>query len=136
MPVNAFGIDLGTSNIKIFNGMTDTIASRKNMIAVQKMQNHKTVMAYGDEAFEMFEKAPANITVSQPVTNGVIAEIQHSQLLLHRFIMDEEEGYLRSADFFLSVPTDITEVEKRAFFDLVKDSNVKARNIFVVEKAI
>ena len=136
MPINAFGIDLGTSNIKIFNGMTDTIASRKNMIAVQKVQNHKTVMAYGDEAFEMFEKAPANITVSQPVTNGVIAEIQHSQLLLHRFIMDEEEGYLRSADFFLSVPTDITEVEKRAFFDLVKDSNVKARNIYVVEKAI
>ena len=136
MPINAFGIDLGTSNIKIFNGMTDTIASRKNMIAVQKVQNHKTVMAYGDEAFEMFEKAPANITVSQPVTNGVIAEIQHSQLLLHRFIMDEEEGYLRSADFFLSVPTDITEVEKRAFFDLVKDGNVKARNIYVVEKAI
>ena len=136
MPFNAFGIDLGTSNIKIFNGITDTITSYRNMIAVQKMLNHKTVMAYGDEAFEMFEKAPANITVSQPVTNGVIAEIQHSQLLLHRFIMDEEEGYLRSADFFLSVPTDITEVEKRAFFDLVKDSNVKARNIFVVEKAI
>ena len=136
MPINAFGIDLGTSNIKIFNGITDTIASRKNMIAVQKIHNQKTVMAYGDEAFEMFEKAPVNITVSQPVTNGVIAEIQHSQLLLHHFIMDEEEGYLRSADFFLSVPTDITEVEKRAFFDLVKDSNVRARNIFVVEKAI
>ncbi|MBP5385097.1 MAG: rod shape-determining protein [Lachnospiraceae bacterium] len=136
MPFNAFGIDLGTSNIKIYNGMNDTIVSRKNMIAVQKLQNRKTVMAYGDEAFEMFEKAPANITVSYPVTNGVIAEIHHMQLLLHHFIMDEEEGNLRNADFFLSVPTDITEVEKRAFFDLVKDSNVRARNIYVVEKAI
>ena len=67
MPINAFGIDLGTSNIKIYNGITDTIASRKNMIAVQKMQSHKTVMAYGDEAFEMYEKAPANITVSRSV---------------------------------------------------------------------
>ncbi|MCR5268344.1 MAG: rod shape-determining protein [Lachnospiraceae bacterium] len=136
MPINAFGIDLGTSNIKIYNGITDTIASRKNMIAVQKMQNHKTVMAYGDEAFEMYEKAPANITVSYPVTNGVIAEIHHMQMLLHHFIMDELEGNLRTADFFLSVPTDITQVEKRAFFDLVKDSNVRARNIYVVEKAI
>ena len=136
MPINAFGIDLGTSNIKIFNGLTDTIASRRNMIAVQKLHNRRTVMAYGDEAFEMFEKAPANITVSQPVTFGVIAEIQNMQMMLHRFIMDEVEGNLRSADFFLSVPTDITEVEKRAFFDLVKDSNVKARNIYVVEKAI
>ena len=44
MGVNAFGIDLGTSNIKIYNGLNDTIVSRRNMIAVQKMQNRKTVM--------------------------------------------------------------------------------------------
>ncbi|MBR6451949.1 MAG: rod shape-determining protein [Lachnospiraceae bacterium] len=136
MPFPAFGIDLGTSNIKIYNGMNDTIVSRKNMIAVQKTHTHKTVMAYGDEAFEMYEKAPANVTVSYPVISGVIAEIQNMQMLFHHFIMDELEGNLRNADFFLSVPTDITQVEKRAFFDLVKDSNVRARNIFVVEKAI
>ena len=136
MPFNAFGIDLGTSNIKIYDGLTDSIISRKNMIAVQKFQGQKTVMAYGDDAFEMFEKAPANITVSHPVTYGVIADINHMQILLHNFIMDEVHGNLRSADFYLSVPTDITQVEKRAFFDLVKDSNVKARNIFIVEKAI
>lgn len=136
MPVNAFGIDLGTSNVKIYNGLNDTIISHKNMIAVQKAGLRKAVMAYGDEAFEMFEKAPANITVSNPVTHGVIAEIHNMQYLLHHFIKDEVGGNLRPADFYLSVPTDITEVEKRAFFDLVKDSNVKARNIFVVEKAI
>lgn len=136
MPFNAFGIDLGTSNIKIYDGLTDSIISRKNMIAVQKVLGQKTVMAYGDDAFEMFEKAPANITVSHPVTYGVIADINHMQILLHNFIMDEVRGNLRSADFYLSVPTDITQVEKRAFFDLVKDSNVKARNIFIVEKAI
>lgn len=136
MPFNAFGIDLGTSNIKIYDGLTDTIISRKNMIAVQKVLGQKTVMAYGDDAFEMFEKAPANITVSHPVTYGVIADINHMQILLHNFIMDEVRGNLRSADFYLSVPTDITQVEKRAFFDLVKDSNVKARNIYIVEKAI
>lgn len=136
MPFNAFGIDLGTSNVKIYDGLTDSIISRKNMIAVQKYLGQKTVMAYGDEAFEMFEKAPANITVSHPVTCGVIADINHMQILLHNFIMDEVRGNLRSADFYLSVPTDITQVEKRAFFDLVKESNVKARNIFIVEKAI
>ena len=136
MPFNAFGIDLGTSNIKIYDGLTDTIISRKNMIAVQKTLGQKTIMAYGDDAFEMFEKAPANITVSHPVTYGVIADINHMQILLHNFIMDEVHGNLRSADFYLSVPTDITQVEKRAFFDLVKDSNVKARNIYIVEKAI
>ena len=36
----------------------------------------------------------------------------------------------------MAVPTDITEVEKRAFYDLVKDANVKAKKIQIVEKAI
>lgn len=136
MAINAFGIDLGTYNIKLYNGFDDTISSYKNMIAIQKIMNRRSVMAYGDEAFEMYEKAPDNITVSFPVTRGVIADIQHMQILMRNFILDEMEGNLRSADFFISVPTDITQVEKRAFFDLVKDSNVKAKNIYIVEKAV
>ena len=36
----------------------------------------------------------------------------------------------------LSIPHDVTEVEKRAFYDLIKESNVKAKKIMVVEKAV
>lgn len=133
MAVNAFGIDLGTYNIKIFNGFTDKITSYKNMIAVQNKHN---LFAYGDDAFTMYEKAPDNIKVSFPLTYGVIADINHMQILLRNFINDEMEGNIRSADYYISVPTDITEVEKRAFVDLVKESNIRARNIYIVEKAI
>ncbi|MCR5509301.1 MAG: rod shape-determining protein [Lachnospiraceae bacterium] len=136
MAANAFGIDLGTYNIKIYNGFNDTISSQKNMIAIQKVMNKKNLFAYGDHAFEMFEKAPQNITVSFPVINGVIADINHMQILLRNFLNDVTQGNLRAADYYISVPTDVTEVEKRAFFDLVRESNVKARNIFIVEKAI
>lgn len=133
MAVNAIGLDLGTYNIKIYNGFTDEITAHKNMIAIQ---NKRNVLAYGDEAFKMYEKAPDNIVVSFPVTNGVIADIHNMQLLLHNFVHDATGGNFRAADYYISVPTDITEVEKRAFFDLVSDSNVKARNIYIVEKAI
>lgn len=133
MAVNAFGIDLGTCNIKIYNGFEEKITSQKNMIAIQ---NKKNVFAYGDQAFEMYEKAPASIVVSYPVTSGVIADINHMQILLKNFISDAMGGNVKPADYYISVPTDITEVEKRAFFDLVKDSNVKARGIYIVEKAI
>ncbi|HOO27379.1 MAG TPA: rod shape-determining protein, partial [Lachnospiraceae bacterium] len=51
-------------------------------------------------------------------------------------INDSMGGNIKPADYYISVPTDITEVEKRAFFDLVKDSNVRAREIYIVEKAI
>ena len=43
---------------------------------------------------------------------------------------------VKPGDFFIAVPTDITEVEKRAFYDLIKESEVKARRIMVVEKAL
>ena len=133
MAVNSFGIDLGTYNIKIYNGFTDAITSYKNMIAIQNRHN---LFAYGDDAFTMYEKAPDNIKVSFPLKYGVIADINHMQTLLRNFINDECEGNIRSADYYISVPTDITEVEKRAFVDLVKESNIRARNIYIVEKAI
>lgn len=133
MAVNSFGIDLGTYNIKIYNGFTDKISSYKNMIAIQ---NRRSLFAYGYDAFTMYEKAPDNIAVSFPLRFGVIADIKHMQVLLRNFINDEMGGNIRPADYYISVPTDITEVERRAFVDLVKESNIRARNIYIVEKAI
>ncbi len=131
---SAFGIDLGTGNIKIYNNMDGTILNQKNMIAIQ---NKNTLFAYGDAAFEMYEKAPSNISISHPLKSGVIADIKNMQTVLKCFITDiTDKTKYNSGDFYLSVPKDITEVEKRAFFDLVRDANVKARKIMVVEKSI
>ena len=130
---NIFGIDLGTSNIKIYNRADDTILVEKNMIAIE---NKSTLFAYGDSAFEMYEKAPANIHISYPLSNGVIADIKNMELLVKYFINDLTRGNVRPADYYIAVPFDITEVEKRAFYDLIKESGVKARKILVVEKAV
>ena len=130
---NTFGIDLGTSNIKIYSRNEDAILVEKNMIAIE---NKNTLFAYGDSAYEMFEKAPSNIHISYPLCNGVIADIQNMQLLVKYFVGDICKGNIRPADYYIAVPTDVTEVEKRAFYDLVKDAGVKARKIMVVEKAV
>lgn len=133
MANNAFGIDLGTSNIKIYERNGDSIFVEKNMIAIE---NKNTLFAYGDSAFEMYEKAPGNIRISYPLSNGVIADIKNMETLIHYFISDLEEGSLKPAEFIIAVPTDVTEVEKRAFYDLIKEANVKAKKIMVVEKAV
>ena len=133
MNVNAFGIDLGSSNIKIYNGNEDIYFMEKNMIAIE---GRDTLFAYGDSAFDMYEKAPDNIQVSYPVVNGVIADIRNMNTLIRYFISDLSRGNIRPSDFYIAVPTDVTEVERRAFYDLIKDSNVKARRILIVEKAI
>lgn len=133
MANNAFGIDLGTNNIKIYSRNDDKIIIEKNMIAIE---NKNVLFAYGDSAFEMYEKAPANIHISYPLSNGVIADIKNMETLIRYFISDIQRGKSQPADYFIAVPTDVTEVEKRAFYDLVKDANMKARKIMVVEKAV
>ncbi|MFI3212127.1 MAG: rod shape-determining protein [Eubacteriales bacterium] len=133
MTTNVFGIDLGTSNIKIFNKGDDNVFVEKNMIAIE---NKKTLFAYGDSAYEMYEKSPANIQTSYPLSAGVIADIKNMETLIKSFIGDLSNDTIKSSDFIIAVPTDITEVEKRAFFDLLKDAPIKAKKILMVEKAV
>ncbi len=133
MANNAFGIDLGTSNIKIYNRSDDEVFVEKNMIAIE---NKKNLFAYGDSAFEMYEKAPANINISYPLSNGVIADIQNMEMLVKYFLSDLMKNAIRPADYYIAVPWDVTEVEKRAFKDLIKEANVKARRVMVVDKAV
>lgn len=130
---NVFGIDLGTNNIKIYNRADDTILVEKNMIAIENKNN---VFAYGDSAFDMYEKAPSNIHISYPLSNGVIADIHNMEKIVRFFLNDLTGNSIKSADYYIAVPTDITEVEKRAFYDLIRDANVKAKKIMVVEKAV
>lgn len=131
--MNAFGIDLGTSNIKIYNGINDAYFLEKNMIAIEGKDN---LLAYGDSAFEMYEKAPDYIEISFPLCNGVIADIGNMQTLMKYFVNDLFKGTVRPADYYIAVPTDVTDVEKRAFYELVKDSNIKAKNVYMIEKAV
>ena len=103
------------------------------MIAIENKNN---VFAYGDSAFDMYEKAPSNIHISYPLSNGVIADIHNMEKIVRFFLNDLTGNSIKSADYYIAVPTDVTEVEKRAFYDLIRDANVKAKKIMVVEKAV
>ena len=128
-----YAIDLGTNNIKIFSHPDNQVMVQKNMIAIA---NKGQLFAYGDSAFDMYEKAPGNIDISYPLGNGVIADIKNMETLLRHFMTDIMGGSVKPADYYIAVPWDVTEVEKRAFYDLVKDAGLKARKIMVVEKAV
>ncbi|WP_026660204.1 rod shape-determining protein [Butyrivibrio sp. AC2005] len=130
---NTFGIDLGTSNIKIYNKATDTVTVEKNLIAVE---NKTSLLAYGNTAYDMYEKAPSNIKITYPLSNGVIADIEHMKSLVKLFITDQMKGASKPVDVYIAVPKDVTEVERRAFHDLIKESGVKAKKIMMVKKPV
>ena len=118
MSEKIYGIDMGTNSIKIYQKAAGVILHQKNMIAMVKK---KEPLALGDEAYSMYEKAPKNIEVKQPIINGVIADFTAMQTMIQ---------------FYLAVPSDITEVEKRAFYDLIASSSLKTKKIRIVEKPI
>jgi rod shape-determining protein MreB len=133
MSNNVYGIDLGTNNLKVFCKSTGKILNEKNTVAIV---NKNQLYAYGDSAYAMYEKAPETIQVSFPVVGGVIAEYNFLQTMIFEFLEKHTKGKLRGADFVVAVPTDITEVEKKAFFDMFYKSKVKPRLVQVCDKPI
>ena len=111
---NSFGIDIGTQNLKIFSGSNNHITNIKNTIAIV---NKNQMYSYGDNAYSMFEKAPDTIDVSFPIISGVIADFDNMQTMLFEVLEKDLKGKIKGSDIVVAVPTDITEVEKKAGYD-------------------
>lgn len=130
---NVYGIDLGTSNFKIFCKSNGKIMKEKNTIAVI---NKNEIYAYGDAAYAMYEKAPETINVVFPVVEGVIADYNFLQMMIFDFLESKMKAKSKNAEFVVAVPTDITDVEKRAFYELFYKSKSRPKNVLLCEKPI
>ena len=130
---NVYGIDLGTSNFKIFCKSNGKIMKEKNTIAVI---NKNEIYAYGDAAYAMYEKAPESINVVFPVVAGVIADYNFLQRMIFDFLESKMKSKSKNAEFIVAVPTDITDVEKRAFYELFYKSKSRPKNVLLCEKPI
>ncbi len=132
MANNTYGLDLGTYELKIYDQMNDKIWKTKNAIAVK---NEKTVLAVGDKAYAMREKTPDFIRVFFPMQNGVISDFDLMQKLLYK-LFSVDEYAISSGNYLIAVPADITEVEKKAYVDLLGYSKVKIQSAKIVERGI
>ena len=129
---NVYGLDLGTYEIKVFDKKKNSIWKEKNAIAIA---NEKEIFSVGDDAYAMYEKAPYNIEIQFPMKEGVISHFYNMQYLLQN-LLKKEQRFVRGSKYMIAVPTDVTEVEKRAFYDLVVHSNAKAKEVRIVERGI
>ena len=133
MTNNVYGIDLGTCNMKIYCKASNKILNEKNTIA---LINKDQIYAYGDNAYAMYEKAPETIQVTFPVVGGVIADFNNLQSMLQIYLEKHAKGKLRGAEFIVAVPTDITELEKKAFYDMFYKSRLKPKTVLLCAKPI
>lgn len=131
----SIGIDLGTKRIKYYRKGDGIIFDEENCIAIE---NKDEIRAIGDEAAEMVGRTPETIEVIYPVNRGVIANVSAMELLFNASF-DRIYGKAKRAsgtNFVIALPTDITEVEKRSFADLVHKSGLKPKNVSLVDKPI
>lgn len=131
----SIGIDLGTKRIKYYRKGDGIIFDEENCIAIE---NRDEIRAIGDEAAEMVGRTPETIEVIYPVNRGVIANVSAMELLFNASF-DRIYGKAKRAsgtNFIIALPTDITEVEKRSFADLVHKSGLKPKNVSLVDKPI
>ena len=81
---NDFGIDLGTSNIRINTKTKGLLINEPSIIALDKDTNK--VIAIGKEAYKILGKNPKNITIIKPIKNGVISDMNAAEILLEELI--------------------------------------------------
>ncbi len=135
MAKRTFGIDFGTGTIKVYQKGDGIILLER--CAVSITGKGKKTIAIGEKAYEMYEKAPPSIRVSMPLKRGVVSQLQ-DMLALWNFMGKKISGRkkLSRCQFYIAVPADITEVEKKAYSKIVSDSESKPQNVSLIDKPV
>ena len=69
--------------IKIYNGLTKTVITEKDIIAIK---NKTQLFEFGDEALKMYEKHHLTLTLFFQLSYGVIADLKNMKLCFESFI--------------------------------------------------
>ena len=127
-----YGIDLGSSSVKVYSLFKNKSYMEKNMIA---SRGHK-IIAVGNEAYEMFEKSPAEVAVCSPMSFGMIANLELQEIVLYSMIRRIDHILGVGSVMFFTVPLDMTAVEKRAYFNVANGYWLRKNRVYMVESPI
>ena len=124
------GIDLGTANTIVFVKDRGIVIREPSVVAIQ--EGTKRILAVGDEAKRMLGRTPGNIVAIRPMKSGVIADFGITEEMIRYFISKVHSTKLVKPRVIVAVPSDITEVEKRAVQESAKHAG--AREVFLIEE--
>ena len=124
------GIDLGTANTLVFLKGEGIVVREPSVVAIQ--ERTKKILAVGEEAKRMLGCTPRDIKAVRPMKSGVIADFDITGAMIRYFIRKVHKTKLVKPRVVIAIPSDITEVEKRAVESSAKGAG--ARDVFTVEE--
>ena len=131
---NDLAIDLGTANTLVCVKDKGIVLNEPSVVAVHKdSRGMKKVLAVGNEAKKMLGRTPGNIVAIRPMRDGVIADFDITEAMLKHFILSvHNRKSLVRPRIIVSVPSGITQVERRAVRETVESAG--AREIYLIEE--
>jgi len=131
---NDLAIDLGTANTLVYVKGKGIVLNEPSVVAVHKdSRGMKKVLAVGLEAKSMLGRTPGNIVAIRPMRDGVIADFDITEAMLKHFILRvHNRKSLVRPRIIVSVPSGITQVERRAVRETVESAG--AREIYLIEE--
>ena len=131
---NDLAIDLGTATTLVYVKGKGIVLCEPSVVAVRKdSRGGKTILAVGKEAKRMLGRTPGNIVAIRPMKDGVIADFEITERMLRYFIAQVHKGRtLVRPRIIVSVPSGITEVEKRAVRESAQSAG--AREVYLIEE--
>lgn len=127
------GIDLGTATVIIYIKGKGIVLKEPSVIAIEKTTNK--VIAVGDKAKKMLGRAPKDIEIIEPLSEGVISNFTATTKMLKQFMKKVNTSKLRATRIMICIPSQITEVEKRAVLDVITQSE-NAKKIYLIEEPV
>ena len=130
IPVNDIAVDLGTANTLIYVKGEGIVLNEPSVVAVEKGSGR--IMAIGLEAKRMLGRTPETIEAVRPLKDGVIADVDITEMMLRHFLKQVTAKRLLRIKprVVVGVPSGITELERRA----VRSSAISAgaKSVYMV----
>lgn len=126
------GVDLGTDTIKICDKNEKKYVCEKNMIAIRDKVN---VIAIGQKAYEIYEKAPVSVEAGSPMQHGTIADVKNLEIVLMRLLKRYSNLLSKHPDIIITIPVGISELERMAFYQLLTGS-IRAKRVALIENGL
>lgn len=129
-------IDLGTANTLVYVGGRGVVINEPSVVAVNTRTEQ--ILAVGNQAKEMLGKTPPHIITTRPLTGGIISDFEAAEKMIKFFVDKVYEqtsfNWFSRPRVVIGAPLEITEVEKKAIGDAIK--NVGAKEVWIVEEVI